>query len=169
MRAAATIPADNDAVAGAAKRCHRLVRRHALTAAGVSMVPLPGLDWLTDIAVLMRLLPAINAEFGLSPAQVERLSPQRQVVVYRALSATGGLVAGKLVTKEMVLLLLKSVGVRLTTQQASKYLPVAGQAVSAALTYSALKFVCNQHIAQCEAVARQLMLPAPGQTGSRPG
>ena len=130
------------------------------------MVPLPGLDWLTDIAVLMRLLPAINAEFGLSPAQVERLSPQRQVVVYRALSAVGGLVAGKLVTKELVLAMLKSVGVRLTTQQASKYLPVAGQALSAVLTYSALKFVCNQHISQCEAVARQLMLPAPDRPDS---
>ncbi len=166
MRAAVAIPADNDAVAGAARRCQRLVRRHALTAAGVSMVPLPGLDWLTDIAVLMRLLPAINAEFGLSPAQVERLSPQRQVVVYRALSAVGGLVAGKLVTKELVLAMLKSVGVRLTTQQASKYLPVAGQALSAVLTYSALKFVCNQHISQCEAVARQLMLPAPDRPDS---
>ena len=155
------IPSTVDAVARAAQRCRRLVRRRALVAAGVAMVPIPGVDWLTDIGVLLEVLPQINAEFGLSPQQVERLSPQRQVVVYKALSAAGGLVAGKLVTREVVIMLLKTVGVRLSAQQASKYLPVAGQAVSAALTYSALKYVCEQHIRQCEAVSRQLMLPAP--------
>ena len=71
------------------------------------------------------------------------------------------MVLGRIVTKELVMFMLKTVGIRLSTQQAAKYLPVAGQAISAALTYSALKYVCEQHIRQCEAVARQLMLPAP--------
>jgi len=53
------------------------------------------------------------------------------------------------------------VGVRLTTQQAAKFVPIAGQAVSAALTFSALKFVCEQHIRQCVAVCAQLQLPTP--------
>jgi len=73
-------------------------------------------------------------------------------------------VAGRLVTRELVLMLLRKVGVRLTTQQVTKYVPVAGQAVSAALTFSALKYVCEQHIVQCIAVARQLQLPAPAET-----
>jgi len=60
-----------------------------------------------------------------------------------------------------VLRLLTLVGVRLTTQQAAKYVPLAGQAVSAALTFSALRYVCEQHIRQCVAVAEQLALPAP--------
>ncbi|MFO1251750.1 MAG: hypothetical protein U1E77_11600 [Inhella sp.] len=50
---------------------------------------------------------------------------------------------------------------RLSTQQAAKFVPVAGQAVSALLTYSALKCVREQHIRQCLAVAQQLQLPAP--------
>jgi hypothetical protein len=49
-----------------------MVTRNALFAAGVAMVPVPGLDWLTDVGVLVRLLPQINADFGLSPAQIER-------------------------------------------------------------------------------------------------
>ncbi len=155
------IPDTLDATRLAVARSRRMVRRRALAAAGVAAVPIPGLDWLTDIGILMKLLPAINREFGLTPQQVEQLSPQRQVVVYKALSAAGGLVAGKLVTRELVLMLLKTVGVRLSTQQVSKFIPLAGQAVSAALTYSALTYVCDQHIRQCEAVARQLMLPAP--------
>ncbi|MBA4176379.1 MAG: hypothetical protein C0505_07440 [Leptothrix sp. (in: Bacteria)] len=144
-----------------AARCRKLVSRRALLAAGVAAVPLPGLDWATDLAVLMRLLPRISAEFGLTPEQVERLAPDRRIVVYKVISATGGVLVGKIVTRELVLGLVRMVGVRLSTQQAAKYVPLAGQAVSAALTYSALRYVCEQHIQQCLAVARQLQLPAP--------
>ena len=151
-------PAQIDAVA---RQCRRLVNRRALMAAGVAMVPVPGLDWLADVSVLVKLIPEINRAFGLTPEQVERLSPDRRLVVYKAISAGGSLVMGKLVTRELIMTMLKLVGVRLTTQQAAKYVPIAGQAVSAALTFSALKFVCEQHIKQCIEVSRQLMLPAP--------
>ncbi len=127
------------------------------------MVPLPGIDWLTDVGVLVRLLPQINAEFGLTPEQIERLAPDRRIVVYKAISAGGGLLVGRIVTRDLVLRLISMVGVRLTTQQAAKFVPLAGQAVSAALTFTALKFVCDQHIRQCMSVARQLQqLPPPG-------
>jgi uncharacterized protein (DUF697 family) len=152
------LPPELEAVAG---RCRRLVSQRALLAAGVAAVPVPGLDWVTDIGILMKLLPRINAAFGLSPEQIERLSPERRLVVYKVLSASGGLVVGKLVTREIVLRLLKMVGVRLTAQQAAKYVPLAGQVASAALTYSALRYVCEQHIRQCAEVARQLALHAP--------
>jgi uncharacterized protein (DUF697 family) len=150
-----------DVVDAAARRCRQLVNKRALLAAGVAMVPVPGLDWLTDVGVLVKLLPDINRAFGLAPEQIERLAPDRRVVVYKALSAGGGLLVGKVVTRELVLKVLKVVGVRLTTQQVAKYVPIAGQAVSAALTYGALKYVCEQHIRQCIAVRRQLLLPAP--------
>ena len=150
-----------DDVEAVAARCRRLVTQRALLAAGVAMVPVPGLDWLTDVGVLVKLLPEINRAFGLSPEQIERLAPDRRLVVYKAISTGGGMLVGKLVTRELVIQLLKIVGVRLTTQQAAKYVPVAGQAVSAMLTFGALKYVCEQHIRQCQAVARTLALPAP--------
>lgn len=143
-------------------RCRKLVRRRAMVAAGVAMVPVPGLDWVTDVGILLKLIPEINQAFGLTPQQVEQLAPDRRLVVYKTLTAGSSLLVGKLITRELVMAVLKSVGVRLTTQQVSKFVPVAGQAVSAALTYSALKFVCDQHIQQCVTVSQQLMLlPAP--------
>lgn len=148
-------------IEAAARECRRMVNRRSLFAAGVAVIPVPGVDWLTDVGVLLKLIPDINRSFGLTPEQVERLSPDRRLVVYKALSAGGGLLIGKLITREVVLQALKIVGVRLTTQQAAKYVPLAGQALSAMLTYSALRFVCEQHIRQCMAVAEQLMLPAP--------
>jgi uncharacterized protein (DUF697 family) len=151
-------PGQIDAVV---RQCRRLVNRRALVAAGVSVVPIPGVDWITDVATLVRLIPAINHAFGLTPEQIERLAPDRRMVVYKAISAGGGMLVGRLVTRELIVKLLKLVGVRLTTQQAAKYVPIAGQAVSAVLTFSSLKFVCEQHIQQCVSVSRQLMLPAP--------
>lgn len=140
-----------------------------MLAAGVALLPVPGLDWLTDIGVLMKLLPEINAAFGLSPGQIERLSPQHRLLAYKAISAvtaSGGLLIGRVITRDAVLHLLALVGVRLTTQQAAKYVPIAGQAVSAALTYSALRYVCEQHIRQCLQVAQQLQLAGPAPVDS---
>lgn len=157
------VPGTGEDVQAIAQRCRKQVQRRALFAAGVAMVPVPGLDWLTDVGVLVRLLPHISAQFGLSPAQIERLAPDRRVVVYKAISAGGSILVGKIITRDLVLRLVQMVGVRLTTQQAAKFVPIAGQAVSAALTFTALKYVCEQHIQQCMAVARQLALPAPRQ------
>ena len=155
------VPGAGQDLQAIAKQCRKRVSQRALIAAGVAMVPLPGLDWVTDVGLLVKLLPEISAAFGLTPAQIERLAPDRRIVVYKAISAGGGLLVGKIVTRELVMRMISLVGVRLTTQQAAKYVPLAGQAVSAALTYTALRYVCEQHIRQCMDVARQLALPAP--------
>ena len=151
-------PTEVDAVI---RQCRKLVNQRALVAAGVAAVPIPGIDWATDIGTLMKLIPDINRAFGLTPEQVERLAPDRRIVVYKAITAAGGMLVGRIVTRQLIVKLLKMVGVRLTVQQAAKYVPLAGQAVSAALTFSSLKFVAEQHIQQCAAVSRQLMLPPP--------
>ncbi|HEU5294290.1 MAG TPA: hypothetical protein VFU71_05850 [Burkholderiaceae bacterium] len=151
-------PAD---IAAAARQSRRLVTQRALLAAGVAAVPVPGIDWLTDVGVLLKVIPEINEKFGLTPEQIERLAPDRRVAVFKAISAGGSVLIGRLVTRDLLLVVLKTVGIRLTTQQAAKWVPIAGQAVSAALTFSALKYVCEQHIKQCIEVSRQLALPAP--------
>ena len=157
----AVVPATTREIDAVVDYCRRLVSRRALVAAGVAVVPLPGIDWVTDVAVLMKLIPDINHAFGLTPQQIERLAPDRQVVVFKAISAGGGVLIGKLITRDLVMRALRLVGVRLTTQQAAKFVPIAGQAVSAVLTYSSLRYVCEQHIQQCVAISRQLMLPVP--------
>lgn len=162
------VPSTPQQLETAARAARRLVTKRAAVAAGVAAVPIPGLDMLTDVGMLMKLLPEINEIFGLTPEQIERLAPDRRLVVYKAMSAGGGMLVGKLVTRDVVVRLLKMVGVRLTTQQAAKYVPIAGQAVSAALTFTMLRYVCAQHIDQCIAVARQLQLPPPTEPAPQP-
>lgn len=153
------VPVGAAEIDAAARRCRRRVTRRAMFAAGVALVPLPGLDLLTDVGVLLQLLPEINAEFGLTPAQIERLAPDRKVAAFKAVSIGGGMLVGRVVTRDLVLTMLRRVGVRLSAQQAAKFVPVAGQAVSAALTFSALKLICEQHIRQCIDIAAQLQPP----------
>jgi hypothetical protein len=133
-------------------RARALVTKRAAMASAASLVPLPGLDIAVDLAAVTRLIPEINKEFGLTPEQIDRLSPGRQLLVYRAIVAIGGVMIGKLITREIAIEVLKSVGVRMTARQVGKYVPVAGQALSVALGFSAMRYVGHQHIRDCRLV-----------------
>jgi uncharacterized protein (DUF697 family) len=155
------VPSTPAQIEAVARECRRMVSRRALVAAGVAVVPIPAVDWATNVAVLVKLLPDINRRFGLSAEQIERLAPERRLVVFKAITAGGTLLVGRIVTRELVISVLRMVGVRLSAQQAVKFVPIAGQGLSAVLTYGALRYVCEQHIRQCVAICEQLRLPAP--------
>jgi hypothetical protein len=140
----------------AKKRSRKLLTRTAALASTASIIPLPGIDIAVDAAALLRLIPQINREFGLSPEQIEQLSPNKQLIVYKAIVSIGGAMVGKLVTRELVIEALKAVGVRLTVKQASKYVPIAGTAVSAAIGFAAMQYVGRQHIKECAKVAEMV-------------
>lgn len=147
----------------AVRRCRKLLNRRAVVAAAASTVPIPGLDWAVDAGLMSRLIPDINEEFGLTPKQIELLPDAKREEVQKALALVGSVAAGKYVTRELILRLAKTVGRRLTAQQAAKYVPIAGQAVSAVLGYSAMRYLGEEHIKDCVRVVQeaQLALPAP--------
>jgi hypothetical protein len=151
------VPSTLEDLEAVEKRCRAMLTRRALASAGASIVPLPGLDIAADVTLLLQLIPEINRQFGLMPEQIERLRPQRQVVVYKAIVAFGGAFIGRVVTHELIIATLKSVGLRVTLKQASKYLPIAGQALSAVLSFSAMRYVGAQHIGDCARVAAQVL------------
>lgn len=161
--------AGNPALTAAVQRSRRLLHRRALVAAGASLVPVPGLDWAVDAALLSRLLPQINAEFGLAPEQLDRLSPHKREQVQKAVGLVGSVLIGKFITRELVLRASQTVGLRLTTRQAAKYVPLAGQAVAATLGYATLRYLGEQHLRDCVRVvqAAQLQLPAPSDAQER--
>lgn len=151
------------ALEAAAHRARRMLHKRALVAAAASVIPVPGLDWAMDAALLSRLLPRINAEFGLTPEQLDRLNPAKREQVQKAVAMVGSVLIGKFITRDLVLKLTKTMGLRMTTRQASKYVPLAGQALSATLGYAMLRYLGEQHIRDCLQVAQaaQLQLPAP--------
>ena len=147
----------------AVRRGRRLLHGKAMVAAAASAVPVPGLDWAVDAAVLSRLIPAVSAEFGLTPEQIARLEPRQRDQVQKAVNMVGSVLIGKFITRDLVLKAAAAVGMRLTAKQAAKYVPFAGQAVSALVGYSAIRLLGEEHLKDCVRVAReaQLALPEP--------
>jgi uncharacterized protein (DUF697 family) len=164
-------PAELDEVV---RRCRKMVTRRALASAGAVLVPLPGADLAADIALLTQLIPAINREFGLTPDQIEDLSPRLKVLVYKAIVAFGGALVGRLITRDLILQALVRVGMRVTTKTAARLVPIAGQAVAAGLSYSAMRLVGDAHIRDCRRVIEEVfadrgveMPPAPPTAAQR--
>ena len=151
------------------RACRRLLNRRALVGAAASAVPVPGLDWAVDAALLSRLLPEINAAFGLTPQQMAQLPAHQRDQVHKAVAVVGSVVIGKLVTRDLVLRMAQTIGLRMTTKQAAKYVPVAGQAVAALMGYAALRYLGEEHIKDCVRVvqATGLALPAPASTATK--
>ncbi len=154
--------ADGDrALQAAIESSRRLLHRRALYAAVASTVPVPGLDWAVDAALLSRLVPQINAHFGLTPAQIDALTPYKREQVQKAVSVVGSVLIGKLVTRELVIRASRTIGMRLTATQAAKFVPLAGQAVAAALGYATLRYLGEQHLQDCVRVVKQAQLSLP--------
>jgi hypothetical protein len=147
-------PAELDAVVA---RCRKMVTRRALASAGAVLVPLPGLDLAADVALLTQLIPAINQEFGLTPDQIERLSPHAKALLYKAIVAFGGAMVGRIITRDLILQALAAVGMRITTKTAARFVPIAGQVVSAGLSYTAMQFVGTSHIRDCRRVVEVVL------------
>ena len=151
------LPRNQEELDEAIKRAKSLVTKRAALASAASLVPIPGLDLAVDIAAVMKLIPEINKEFGLTPEQISRLSSAKQLIVYKSIVAIGSVMIGKLITKEIAVHVLKTVGVRMTTRQITKYVPVAGQALSMALGFAAMKYVGHQHIKDCQRVIEVML------------
>lgn len=155
----ATALADGDpGFIAAITRSRRMLNRRALAAAVAGVVPIPGLDWAVDAALLSQLLPKINAEFGLSPEQLDRLDPGAREHVQKAIAMVGTLLVGKFITKDLVFKAAKMIGMRLSAAQAAKFVPLAGQAVSAMMGYAAIRYLGEEHIKDCVRVARVAQL-----------
>jgi hypothetical protein len=139
------------------RRCRKMVTRRALASAGAVLVPLPGVDLAADIALLTQLIPAVNREFGLTPDQIEDLSPRIKVLVYKAIVAFGGALVGRLITRDLVMQALVRVGMRVTTKTAARLVPIAGQAFAAGISYSAMRLVGESHIHDCRRVVEEVL------------
>lgn len=161
MSSALDLAAGDPALLERVRLCRRLLNRRALAGAAVSAVPVPGLSFAADAALLTRLLPEINSQFGLTPDQIARLPLHQHEQVQQAIAVVGSVVVGNVVTREVVLRVVRTVGVRMTSKQAARYVPVAGQAAAALIGYAALRYLGEEHLKDCVRVVREARLSLP--------
>ena len=152
---------EDEALQAAVKRSRKLLNKRAMVAAAASAVPIPGLDWAVDAALLSKLIPEINKEFGLTPQQLDQLSPHKREQVQKAVTMVGSVLVGKLISRDLVIKAATKIGMRLTTKQLAKYVPFAGQMVAAAVGYAAIRYLGEEHMKDCIRVAREAQLEVP--------
>ena len=159
---------DDAALQAAVKRSRKLLNKRALVAAAASAVPVPGLDWAVDAAMLSKLIPEINKEFGLTPAQLDQLDPKKRDQVQKAVTMVGSVLIGKFISRDLVIKAATKIGMRLTTKQLAKYVPFAGQIVAATVGYAAIRYLGEQHMKDCIRVTREagLTVPQLGYSGN---
>lgn len=137
------------------KECKYMVVKRAVVSGAANLVPIPGLDIAADVGLLMQLLPAINNRFGLSPEQIEKLDPQTRAIVYGLVVNTGTQLAGKVITKQLIVTILKRVGIRVGARQVAKFIPIIGQGTALAISVAAMKTIGDMHVDECYNIAMQ--------------
>jgi hypothetical protein len=144
------------------RACKRLARIQALKAAGVSALPVAGVDLFINGKLLAHTLAEINTAYGLSPQQIAKLPAPVRSRLEHMVRELGSYLIGRVVTQAAVFGAAKAIGLRLGAQQAAKLAPVAGLAISAVLSGWLFKRLCDRHIGQCEQLRAALPdLPAP--------
>lgn len=151
------IPATLEQLEQVRKECRTMVKKRATASAGTVLVPLPGTDVLADVGMLMQLLPAINNKFGLSQKQLDGMDPETKSMIYGFIMSIGSKVIGRMVTKELVVQVLRRVGVRVATKSVAKFVPFAGQGLAAALSFTAMRYVGNKHVEDCYEVVKRMI------------
>lgn len=158
-----------------ARACRRLVRTQSLKAAGVSALPIAGVDLYVNGKLLVATIARINTAFGLAPEQVAQLAPPLRNRIDTLAQQIGGFLIGRVATQAAVFAVARSLGLRLGVQQAAKLAPIVGQAASAALAGWLFKRLCERHIRQCLELRAALpelppppglALPSPAERGS---
>ena len=89
----------------------------------------------------------------------------------KAVGAIGSMLVGKFITRDLVLRFAGKVGMRMTAKQAARYVPLAGQLLSAVVGYSAIRYLGEEHIRDCIDVVQSahLALPPPRLKASSKG
>ena len=139
------------------RECRRMVTKRALTAAGASVVPVPGVDIAADIGLLATMLPKISKAFELDHESVEKLEPQTAERVFVLAAGLSNNMIGRFVTRRLAAALLRRVGTRVAAGSVAKYVPLLGSAVAASIGFGAMKLAGNAHIEDCYRTARALI------------
>ena len=139
------------------EECKALVHKRALLSGAAAVIPLPGVDISADITIMVELLMEINKRFGLSEEQLNQMDFERKKVLLVIISSAGNELVGKNITASLVRGVLRRVSNKIATKQASKFVPIVGQAVSAGISFAAMRYLGNNHVEQCYQIALQYM------------
>lgn len=136
--------------------CRALVNKRAMVSGALAVVPIPGLDVGADVAIMKQMIELINDKFSLTPHHIQQLDPKLKHRVFVIASSLSASLIGKYMSKELLVLAFKRVGVRMASKQAAKFVPLLGSAIAAGVSYGAMRMLGNAHIEDCYQVLKAM-------------
>ena len=146
------------------RQCKTIVTKRSVVSGTAALIPVPGTDIAVDMALLTHLIKTINTKFGLTEEQMSKYDTWTQMLLFDMMRKTGAKIVGKAITKELIIALIKKMGLRITIRQLAKYIPVIGQTASVAISVSAVLYIGNNHIRECHTIVRNTILAKQGKS-----
>lgn len=150
------IPYSDSDIKDAKKAARYVILKYTTGSCLASAVPIPGTGIVADLFCMMNMLEEISKIFGLSAEQIEKLDQKEKVIIADVLIQAGAGLVGKVITKQVLITLFKSMGKRLTVKQATIYLPIIGQVTGVIIAASIMWTVGEKHIRDCVKVAKEV-------------
>lgn len=150
------LPTSKNELAERRKRAEDIVRKKSLLSSGMSVVPIPGLDFGVDIKLMRDVIEDVNKIYGLDHKQVNTLGDDVKERIMSAAAIQGSQFIGKKISSAVLKLVIRDVAKRAAAKQ-TKWFPVVGQAVSASISYYFMNKIGKDHIQKCENVIKNIM------------
>ena len=133
-----------------------IVKKKSLLSSGMSVVPIPGLDFGVDIKLMRDIIEDINKIYGLDHKQVNTLGDDVKERILAAAAIQGSSFIGKKVSSAVLKVIIRDMAKRAAAKQ-TKWFPVVGQAVSASISYYFMNKLGREHIEKCEKVLHDII------------
>lgn len=134
--------------------CLELVKKRSYVSAGAAVIPIPFFDVVIDVGILSRLIPEINARFGLAPEQISVYDPKTKQIHWHELRKRGFEFSGLVVARTAVKSSLNNMAAKVITKQVTKFIPLGGSIIAASLGYIVMKKVAEAHVDECYKLAK---------------
>lgn len=128
--------------------CLGKARLTAALVAASTAIPIPGADIAVDLGLLLRLLGEIRDSYGLDESTLNSLGPMLANVASRVASV---------LTREGLLLALKSFAGKATFRQFAKWAPIVGPLVAAGVGYWLTVTVAEGFVDDCHKLAEAVL------------
>ncbi len=148
---------------------HRIVRWHALAAAGVGATPIAIADIAANAMIAKFMIRQILVAFQLSQKQIGVMDPTAQLAILEVIRRQGvARVRGMLGGKARAIA-ATGVGGRFAVRRAVRFIPLLGTVASASLSYLAIRAIGNEALGQCVRIRGDLQRDASANLRHRAG
>lgn len=137
------------------EECLALVKKQAYFSAGAAVIPVPFFDVLIDVGLLSRIIPEVNARFGLAPEQISVYDPATKKIHWDELKKRGVEISGIVVTRTAAKKTVNNFAAKYVTKQVTKFIPLGGQMIAAGLGYFLMKKVAEAHVEESYRLAKE--------------